>query len=64
MVLVIVLVVQFDYSGCSDQHQSLLSLYNLKQYTSKMNPVNLQVAPYIIYICIHPTTTDQNVLIL
>jgi hypothetical protein len=34
-------VSRFNYRECSDQHESLLLLYNLEQYTSKMSSERL-----------------------
>jgi len=36
MLPVHMLVVQFDYRGCSAQHHSLLPLYNLEQYNTSV----------------------------
>jgi len=40
----------FVYRGCSDQPQPLHSLYNLKQYTARINPVHLGWHLFSFYI--------------
>ena len=49
----------FVCRGCSDQPQSLHSLYNLKQYTNRINPVHLEWHLFSLCIYIYPIITDQ-----
>jgi len=54
----------FVYRGCRVQPQYLPSLYNLKQYTARINPVHLGWNLFSSYIYIYPIITDQSPLIL